>query len=125
MYGGLNERTEATTSSYSVTGNFLQYVSSVPASKNHQNARSRCLVHEFPFTYIFNDITHVYRAAIMKKNNLWLLPFYMVVATYFYYEKVRRTMHTAILSYLFKKCIIKSFQFFYPIVFCYNRMMMW
>ena len=39
-------------------------------------------------------------AAILKKNSLWLLPFYMVVATYFYYEKVRRTMRTAIVSNL-------------------------
>ena len=40
--------------------------------------------------------------AILKKNSLWLLPFYMVVATYFYYEKVRRTMRTAIVSNLLK-----------------------
>ena len=30
---------------------------------------------------------------------MWLLPFYMTVAAYFYHEKERRTMHTAILSY--------------------------
>ena len=48
----------------------------------------------------FNDINYGYRAAILKKNSLWLLPFYMTVATYCYYEKVCRTMHTAILSYL-------------------------
>ena len=51
----------------------------------------------------FNDINHGYRAAILKKNSLWLLPFYMVVATYFYYEKVRRTMRTAIVSNLLKR----------------------
>ena len=34
----------------------------------------------------------------MKKNSLWLLPFYKAVATYFYYEKVRRTMRNAIAS---------------------------
>ena len=39
-----------------------------------------------------------YRAAIFKKNSLRLLPFYMVVATYFYYEKVGKTMRTAIVS---------------------------
>ena len=33
----------------------------------------------------------------MKKNSLWLLPFYMAVATYFYYEKVRRAMRTAVI----------------------------
>ena len=38
----------------------------------------------------------------MKKNSLWLLPFYKAVATYFYYEKVRRTMRNAIVSYLLK-----------------------
>ena len=31
-----------------------------------------------------------------------MLPFYMVMATYFCYEKVRRTMHTAIVSNLLK-----------------------
>ena len=49
----------------------------VPASKIHRNIGSRCLVHEFSFTDIFNDINHGYRAAILKKDYLWLLPFYM------------------------------------------------
>ena len=49
----------------------------------------------------FNDINHGYRAAILKKNSLWLLPLYMFVATYFYYEKVRRTIGTAIVSNFF------------------------
>ena len=31
-----------------------------------------------------------------------LIPFYMAVASYFYYEMVRRTIHTAIVSYLLK-----------------------
>ena len=56
----------------------------------------------FPSQIFFNDIDHGYRAAIFKKNSLWLLPFYMVVATYFYYEKVRKTMRTAIVSNLLK-----------------------
>ena len=34
----------------------------------------------------FNDINHGYRATILKKDYLWLLPFYMAVATYFYYK---------------------------------------
>ena len=43
----------------------------------------------FP-SYIFvNDIDHGYRAATLKKNYLWLLSFYMAVATYCYYEKER------------------------------------
>ena len=53
LYAELNERAEAATGSYSVTGNSLQYIYSVPASKNHRNIRSRCLVHEFSFTDIF------------------------------------------------------------------------
>ena len=39
--------------SYSVTGDSLQYIYSVPVTKNHRNIRSRCLVHEFPITDIF------------------------------------------------------------------------
>ena len=46
-----------------------------------------------PSQMFFNDINHGYRAAIVKKSYLWLLAF-------FYYEKVRRTMRTAIASYL-------------------------
>ena len=34
---------------------------------------------------------------------LWVLPPYMVVATFWYYEKACRTMHTAIVLYLLKK----------------------
>ena len=57
----------------------------------------------FPSPIFFNDINHGYRAAILKKNPVWLLPFYMVVATYFYYEKVCRMMCTTIVSHLLKK----------------------
>ena len=35
----LIERAEAATSSYSVTGDSLQYIYSVPVSKNHRNIR--------------------------------------------------------------------------------------
>ena len=54
----------------------------------------------FPSQIFFNDINHGYRAAILKKSSLWLLPSYMAVATYCYYEKVRRTMRTTIVLYL-------------------------
>ena len=54
----------------------------------------------FPSQIFFNDINHGYRAAILKKSSLWLLLFYMPVATYCYYKKVRRTMRTAIVLYL-------------------------
>ena len=96
LYAELNKRAEAATGSYSVTGKSLQYIYSVPVSKNQRNIQSRCLVNEFSFTDIFNNINHGYREVISKKNYLWLLPFYMVVATYFYYAKVRRTMRTAV-----------------------------
>ena len=95
LYAESNERTEAATSNYSPAGDFLQYISSVFVAKNHQKIRSGCLVHEFSFTDIFNDINYGYRAAILKKNSPWLLQFYIAVPTYCYYEKVRRTMRTA------------------------------
>ena len=67
-------------------------------AKNHQKIQSRCLLYEFSFKDIFNDINHSYRTAILKKHYLWLLPFYMAIATYYYYEKV----NNAIVSYLVK-----------------------
>ena len=60
----------------------------------------------FPSQIFFIDINLGYRAAVLKKKILWLLPFYMVVATYFNYEKVRRTMHTAIASNLFDNVLV-------------------
>ena len=53
LYAGLNESVEAATSSYYVTDDFLQYIYSVLVTKNHQNIRSKCLVHEFSITDIF------------------------------------------------------------------------
>ena len=47
---------------------------------------------------------------MLKKNSLWLLLFYMAVATYCYYEKVRRTMRTAVVSYLLKQKYPRSTQ---------------
>ena len=41
----------------------------------------------------------------MKKNYLWLLPFYMAVGTYCYYEKVCRMMRSAIVLYLLKQML--------------------
>ena len=46
----LNEGAEAATGSFSITGDSLQYIYSVPVSNNHRNIRSRCLVYEFSFT---------------------------------------------------------------------------
>ena len=87
MYAKLNERAEAATGSYSVTGYSLQYIYSVPVTKNHRKIRSRCLVHEFSFTDIFNNINHGHQAALLKKNSLWLFSFYMDVASYCYYKR--------------------------------------
>ena len=53
LYAELNERAETATSTYSVTGGVLQYIYSVPVTKNPQNIRSRCLVNEFSVTDIF------------------------------------------------------------------------
>ena len=53
LFTELNERAEAATGSYSITGDSLQHIYSVPVTKNHQNIQSRCLVHELSFTDIF------------------------------------------------------------------------
>ena len=53
LYAKLNERAEAATGRYSVTCHSLQYIYSVPVTKNHWNIRLRCFVHEFSFTDIF------------------------------------------------------------------------
>ena len=49
---------------------FLPCIYSVLVPKNPQKFRLRCLVQEFSFTDIFNDINHGYRAAILKKKNV-------------------------------------------------------
>ena len=98
LHADLNERVEAATSSCSATSNFWQYIYSVLLAKNHQTISSRSLVHEFRFTDIFNDINHGYKAVILRRNHLWLLPFYMPLATYCYYKRVRKTMCTSIVS---------------------------
>ena len=56
----------------------------------------------FPSQMFFKDINHGYGAAILKKISLWLLPFYMAVATSSYYERMSRTMRTAVVSYFLK-----------------------
>ena len=84
LYAELNKRAEAATNSYSATGNFLQYIYSVLIAKNHQKIRSRCLVHELSFLTMLITVTEQLHR---RKNYLWLLPFYMAMATYCYYEK--------------------------------------
>ena len=53
LYAELNEIVEAANSSYSVTGKFLQYISSVLVTKNNKKIQPMFLVHEFSFTDIF------------------------------------------------------------------------
>ena len=93
LYAELNERAEAATISYSATTDYLQYTYSVLVAKNHQKIRSRCLVQKK-----------------LKKYSLWLFLFYMAVATYCYYEKVRRTMRIAIVSYFHNKNLMDIFR---------------
>ena len=112
MYVELNERAEAATGGYSVTGDSLQYVYFVPVTKNHRNIRSRCLVHEFSFTDIFNDFNQGYRAALLKKNSLWLLQFYMVVATFFYHSHSLSVSYdyASIMKRCAKRCALQLYQ---------------
>ena len=102
LHAELKERVEAAASSCSAEVDFLQFIHSVLVAKNHQKIRLTCLVYELYELVIVNDINRGYRAAISKKSSLWLLSFYMAMATYCYYEKVRRTLRTAIVSYLLK-----------------------
>ena len=102
MYAELNERVETATGSNSATGDFFKYIYFMLVAKNYQKIGSKCLVYEFSFNGIFNDINHGYRASIFKKNHMWLLPFYMAGATYCYYEKVRTTINTVTVSYLLR-----------------------
>ena len=48
-------------------------------------------VHEFPSQIFFNRVIHSCRETILKKNSLWLLPFYMTVAIIVIMK--RRMMH--------------------------------
>ena len=45
LHAEFNERVEAATNSYFATGDFLQYIYSVPVVGNYQKIRFRCLVH--------------------------------------------------------------------------------
>ena len=70
LHAELNKRAVAATGSYSVIGDSLQYIYSVPMTKNHRNIQSRYLGPEFSFTDIFNDINHGYKAAPSTKKRL-------------------------------------------------------
>ena len=70
----------------------------------------------FSWQIFFKDINRTYRTAILKKNSSLAasVAASMYVAAYFVYEKVRRTMRTAIVSYLLKRII--KFRNFLPSV---------
>ena len=76
---------------YSATGYFLQYIYSVLVAKNHQKVRSRCLDHEFSFTYIFEWYYSWLQSSFIEEK-------FFVGASVLY----DRTMHTAVVSYLLK-----------------------
>ena len=54
----------------------------------------------FPSQILFNHIN--VSEQLYWRKIIWLLPFYMTVVAYCYYEKVRRTMCNVIASYLLK-----------------------
>ena len=60
-----------------------------------------------PLSYILNvcSLNHGYmlQSSYIEGKLLCLLPFFMAVATYCYYAKVRRMMRTAIVLYLIKE----------------------
>ena len=64
----LNERAEAATSRFSAVGKFLQYIYSLIMAKNHRKIRSRCLVHEFSFKDVFNDINHSLQSSYIEEK---------------------------------------------------------
>ena len=53
LHAEINEKVEATTSSYSAKVDFLQYIYSVLVAKNHYKIRLRCLGYEFSFIDAF------------------------------------------------------------------------
>ena len=63
----------------------------------------------FPSHIFSNDVNHRDKAALMRKNYLWLLPIDMDVASYCYYEKgCRANARSLNISILFQlqRCII-------------------
>ena len=78
----LDQTAEAATSSYSETDNLLKTnlfrVCGYESSEDLIKVFSSLI---FLHSNFFNGINHGCRAAILKKNSLWLLPFYMVETT--------------------------------------------
>ena len=102
LYAEFNEIAEAAIISYYPTGDFLICIILFLWPRIIRRSYQGVQFINFQSQVFLNDINHGCRAAIMKKNYLWLRPFYMSVASYCYYEKVRRTMCTVTVSYLLK-----------------------
>ena len=100
LYVQLNERAEAATSSYFTTCDFYNMFILCLWLRIIRRSGLGFRFMNFPSQMFFNDINHGYRAAILKKNTLWLIPFYMAVTTSCYYEKMHRIICTTIVSYL-------------------------
>ena len=59
---------------------------------------------------LFNNINHGYGAVLLKKNSLWLLPFYMAVASHCYYEQVRGTNELLEYFYSFSAAVLNNIE---------------
>ena len=103
LYPELNERAEAATSIYSATGDFYNIFILCLWLGIIRRSFLGVQFMNFPSQMFFNAINHDYRAVILKKKPLWLLLFYMAVATSCYYGQVRKTMRTAIVLYLLNR----------------------
>ena len=81
----LTKREEAANSRYSATGIFYNISILCLGLSIIRGSDQGVIFINFPSHILFNDININYRAALLKKNSLWLLPFYMAVAAYCYY----------------------------------------
>ena len=63
----------------------------------------------FPSSF-FNDINHGYRAAILKKISLWLLPFYVVVATFAIMKRSAETCALQLYRTYLINLLLKNFK---------------
>ena len=93
----------------------------------------------FPSQIFFNDVNHVYRAAISKKKFFVAASVLYGCGYLLYDEKVRRTMRTAIVSYVLKytvkgyplyglteasylvKCVFPISIIYFPLVWMFHR----
>ena len=97
LYAELNERAEAVTGSYSVTGDSLQYIYFVPVTNNRQSIQSRCLFHEF--SQIFLTIL------IMVTEQLYQRTFF---CGWFYFKWL--WLLTSIMKRWAERCTLQLYQ---------------